>query len=366
MKMQCLSQNFKEAVAIADRNTSRNQSLPILNSILIDAQKNKIYLRATNLDSAIELYVPGKVLDSGSIVVPSKTLNMFISNTKDDQVVFQEQKNNLHVKTAKSESVIRGLQKEDFPIFPKIDSGYSVKLQSPEFRQAISSVVVAVSNSDIKPELNSVFFKIFKNTLKIAATDSFRLAEYILVSKNINSEQLLSFLVPQKSILEMARLMDKDEDVELGISKNQITLISDRFKFISRLTDGHFPDYEQIIPKNFKITALTKKNDLLANLKVAGVFVGKLNDITLKFDPVEKSVALETAHSEIGGHTSTIDSSIQGEAANMKFNLRYLSDGILQINHEYIVFSINGDSSPLLMKGKGDASYTYLLMPMRG
>ena len=164
----------------------------------------------------------------------------------------------------------------------------------------------------------------------------------------------------------MLKLLDDDEEISVGIGKNQVVLSSANYKFISRLTDGKFPDYEQILPKTFKTAAVAQKADILSGIKLASVFVGKLNDISLLFNPAKKAIYLNTSHSEIGEHSSVIPSAVAGENVAAKFNWRYLLDGISQINNEYVEFNMNSDQSPLLIKGKGDASYIYLVMPMRG
>ena len=366
MKIQCLNKNLKDVVVIAERNTSKNQTLPILNSILLEANKDKIKIRATNLETAIEINVFGKIQETGILTIPAKTISSFLVNIGDDQIILQTQKNNLFIKTNTIETTIRGYPPEDFPIFPKLESPETFTLTSPELRQGLSSVVIASSVSDIKPELASIFFSIFKNTIKIAATDSFRLAEKNLVLKKMRAEKMLSFLIPQRAVGEILRLLENDEDIEVGVNKNQIIFSGSNYKFISRLTDGKFPDYEQIMPKKFNTTAMAKKSDILSHIKLAGVFVGKLNELSLTFNPTKKAILLNTSHSDVGEHSSTVAAAVQGESIVAKFNWKYLLDGISQINNEYVEFNINSDQSPLLIKGRGDASYLYLVMPMRG
>lgn len=366
MKLQCMNHNLKDAVVIAERSTSKNQTLPILNSLLIDAEKDKIKIKATNLETAIEIIVPGKIFEQGSVVVPAKILSSFLSNTNFEQVTFQTNKNNLFIKTDATETVIQGYQLDDFPIFPQINAQEKFIVPASELKHGISSVAITASHSDIKPELSSVFFNVFKNTIKIAATDSFRLAEKIIISKNIQQEKSIYFLIPQKGAQEILKLLNEDENVEFGVNKNQIILKNKNFTFISRLTDGKFPEYEQILPKTFKTTAIVKKSDISSHIKLAGVFVGKLNDICLTFDPTKKSIIIKASNSDVGEHSSQINAIVQGDNISSKFNERYLSDGISQINSEYIEFDLNTQDSPLLIKGKGDNSYFYLLMPMRG
>ncbi len=371
MKFICLTRIIKEVVNIAERNTAKNQTLPVLNSILLIAENNKIKIRATNLETAIEVYIPCKVESVGSVVVPAKSISSFLSNITDEQVTFQDQKGNLLVKTSKTQTIIKGYQSEDFPLFPKIESNTNITLSSTDLKNSLSSVVIASSISDIKPELASVCIKIFKNNIKFIATDSFRLAEKTIVLKNMSNDTLTSILVPQKSILEILRIIDKpvsgkEENIKIGFNKNQFIVTDEHVCFISRLTEGVFPDYEQIIPKNFKTEAVAKSAEMINHIKLSSVFVGRLNDLTLKFNSQKKSINFYASNPDIGEHTSEMEVAIQGEDTSAKYNWKYLFDGISQIKSEYAVFNVSGDQTPLLIKGKGDMSYVYLVMPMRG
>src|SRR3989338_11527769 len=365
MKINCLIQNLRDAVQIAERNTSKNQTLPILSSVFIDADGGKIKIKATNLETAVEINVPGKAEDGGSVAVLAKTLSLFLSNLKDEQVILESKKNNLFIKTKTAQTTIRGFSSEDFPLFPKIESVETFSLPAHELKAAISGVAVAVSTSDIKPELSSVLFKVFKNTVKLAATDSFRLAEKTIVSKNISVEKMVSFLIPQRSIQEILKIIEND-DIKFGFNKNQIVLHNNNIRFISRLTEGNFPDYEQILPKEFKISAIAEKTDIVSNLKIASIFTGKLNDLNIGFSSEKKSISFQTSNPDIGEHSSELKTTIAGGDEIVKFTWRYILDGVAQINQEYVVFDLNNSEPPLLIHGKGDSSYIYLVMPMKG
>ncbi len=371
MKFTCLVKNIREAISVAERNTAKNQTLPILNSIFLSAENNKIKIRATNLETAIEINFSSKVESSGNVVVPAKSISAFLANIGDENIVFQNQKDNLLIKTSKTQTVIKGYQPEDFPIFPKIESNNYINLNSYDLKDAFSGVVIASSISDIKPELASVCLKIFKNSIKFIATDSFRLAEKTLPLKNAYNNSLSLMLIPQKSIMEILRIIEKplsgkDEDIKISFNKNQFIIQNNNICFISRLTEGVFPDYEQIIPKNFKTEAVAKSQDIVNHIKLSSVFVGRLNDLNLKFNIQKKSISFYSSNPDIGEHMSEVETVIQGEDISAKYNWKYLADGISQLKSEYVVFSLSGDQTPLLIKGKGDNSYLYLIMPMRG
>lgn len=367
MKVNCLAKILKEALVVAERNTTKNQTLPILGSLLLEAQENnKIKIKATNLETAVEIILPAKVEKQGSLAVPAKNLSSFVSNiSSEENILIQNQNGNIFVKTPKTQTVIKGHKTEDFPLFPKVSEIVSVNFNGESLKEALSSVVTACSVSDIKPELSSVYMKIFKNTIKFTATDSFRLAEKTITSKNNYSDKSFSILIPQKSVLEILRIIGAGE-VVCGFNKNQLILTSGNVKFITRLVDGVFPEYDQIIPKEFKTSILAANSDFVYSLKLSSVFVGRLNDVSLKFDPQKKTSSFYTSNADVGEHNSEIDCEVKGEEVKAKYNWRYLFDGVSQIKSEHIMMGLNGDQAPLVLRGKGDGSFLYLVMPLRG
>lgn len=367
MKVICNTKLLKEAVLIAERNTSKNQTLQVLGSLFIEAnEQNKLKIKATNLEIAVEITIPAKIENQGSVVLPAKNLNMFISNISEESLTIQDQNNNIFIKTQNTKTVLKGLNSEDFPLFPKTGEINFVNFNGYEFKNALSSVIVSSSLSDIKPELASIYLRFFKNSVKFSATDSFRLSEKTIVSKENYSDKLVSILIPQKSVIEMLKIIPEEEKISIGFNKNFLSLNTGSIKLISRLVEGVFPDYDQIIPKNFKTNVLVKGEEFIRSIKVASALSGRLNDITLEFDPQKKSNSFYTSNSDIGEHSSEITAEVSGDKVKVKYNWKYLFDGVSQIKSEYLSLGLNGDNLPMVIKGKGDNSFLYLIMPMRG
>ena len=343
----------------------------------MEASKNELFVRATNLETAIEIKIPAKVEQPGMVIISGKTLSAFLSHIKDETILLQNQKENIFIKTNQTETTLRGFSPDEFPLFPHIDVIASCTLAVEDIRTALHQVVIAVSTSDIKPELASVSWKLFKNSGKLAATDSFRLAERTIISKKNTFDNVMSFLLPSIAAHELARLFEgntkdnaisfgKEKEITIEFNKNQIIVRNTTMRFISRLTEGNFPDYEQIIPKNFSTEVVIEKDVLLQQIRFASVFVGKLNDMSIEFNPQKKEISFHASNPDTGEHTAHITASIQGETGSAKFNWRYLYDGVQNITTEYVILGFNGEQSPLFVKGKGDQSYLYLAMPLRG
>ncbi|MEK7559733.1 MAG: DNA polymerase III subunit beta [Patescibacteria group bacterium] len=367
MKVICNTKVLKEAVMIAERNTSKNQTLQVLSCLFIEAsEQNKLKIKSTNLEIAVEINIPAKIESIGSIVLPAKNLSMFISNISEENIAIQNQNNNIFIKTQNTKTVLKGLNPEDFPLFPKTGEVSLVNFNGYEFKEALSSVIGSSSLSDIKPELASVYLRFFKNSVKFAATDSFRLSEKDLVSKENYSDKLISILIPQKSVIEILRIISEEEKINIGFNKNFLVLNTGSIKLISRLVEGIFPDYDQIIPKNFKTNILVKYEEFTRSIKIASSLSGRLNDINLEFDPQKKLISFYTSNSDIGEHNSEIHGEVTGDKLKVKYNWKYLFDGVSGIKSEYLNLGLNGDNLPMIIKGKGDNSFLYLIMPMRG
>lgn len=366
MKVICNTKVLKEAVMIAERNTSKNQTLQVLSCLFIEAsEQNKLKIKSTNLEIAVEINIPAKIESIGSIVLPAKNLSMFISNISEENIAIQNQNNNIFIKTKSTQTVLKGLNTEDFPLFPKIGEITPVLFDGLEIKDSLSNVVVSSSLSDIKPELASIYLRFFKNSVKFAATDSFRLAEKTMVSKENYSDKMSSILIPQKSVSEIVRIIQQDK-ITIGFNKNFLVLDTGQVKFISRLVDGVFPDYDQIIPKNFKTNVLVKNEDFVRSIKIASALSGRLNEITLKFNPQKNLISFYTSNSDVGEHNSDVEAEITGEEVKVKYNWKYLFDGVSQVKSDYLSLGLNGDNLPMIIKGKGDNSFLYLAMPMRG
>ena len=162
------------------------------------------------------------------------------------------------------------------------------------------------------------------------------------------------------------RLLEvEDGAIEINSAEAQVTFVAKRFQMVSRLTEGSYPDYERIVPTKFSTEVEVEKRGLLEALRIAGLFVGKLNDVSLLIKPSKGLIEVETANTEVGENMSSTSAQIRGEELTIKFNYRYLLDGINQITSDVITLSFTGNSGPVLMRNKGDNSYFYIAMPMK-
>jgi DNA polymerase III subunit beta len=366
MKLECVKNNLKEALLAAERFTGKQLSLPVLKFVLLVAGERSLKIRATNLDIGIEIEVPAKIQKEGVMAVPADILGNFLSNLPSEKNVTIEQVNqNLTLSGASFSTLIKGTGYEDFPTLPFVTKGVSVEIDAKALLSGFRSTMFAVSTSDIKPEFASVYCYSDDHMLVFVGTDSSRLSEKKIPFKK--SLEQISILIPGKNVAELVRALEHiDGKVEMKVAKNQISLFTEGLQITSRLIDGTFPDYKQIIPKQYSTEAIVLRQDLLDRLKLTTVFSGKLQQIRLKIHPAEKLIEVESRSEDIGETSHQMEATLKGDSVELLLNQRYLIDMISITQSDSINLLAAGSGKPLVMKGVGDSTFTYLVMPMKG
>lgn len=366
MKFVAIKDNLKEAILLVEKTTGKKVTLPILNAILFKAEKGAITLTATNLETGIEVWIPGKVVEEGQVALPARVISSYVSFLTDEQVSLESQKENLTITASRGKTLIKGFPAADFPLLPKLKRDYVFSVNSAAVREALGQVLVAAATSDIKPEIASVFFQFAPKGLTIAATDSFRLTERKIEALFKMEGESMGMLLPSRSASELMRLLEIDDgEVEINIAKGQVTFVTKRFQMVSRLTEGSFPDYGRIIPTKFATEVTIKREELIQALRLSGLFAGKLNDVALALNASKGTIELTTANTEVGESVSRVEAAIRGDSLTISFNLRYFLDGINQLTSERIFLGFNGSSGPVLMRNQEAINYFYIAMPMR-
>lgn len=375
MEIKISKENFLRVSLVAEKITGKNLNLPILNSFLISAQKGKMKITATNLDVSLEIYAPAKIENEGVAAVPSRLINSVFSNIKENITTLKQDGVNLKIITESANAVLKTNSLEDFPILPKFKKEKGFKININDFLSGLKSVFFAASVSYFKPEIASVYIHFSKNQIDFAATDSFRLMEKSVVSEGGDFGESGDILLPIKSAVEIIRILDEiakqDKEIEINYNKNEILIFNDSFSFFSRLTEGVFPDYKQFIPKDFLGEAVLDYAETMGALKAAGVFLSRLNDITLEIYPTEEYMELKTANSDLGEYYSKMKIKINGfsgfkeEKIKLTLNLKYLLDGILRMPQDEIILKISDEGKPAVIKSSKDKNILYLVMPMK-
>lgn len=363
MKLECKIEEIKNKIFQVERITGKNLTLPILNSILLIASGKSLKLRSTNLSLGIEVEIPAKIEKEGIVAISGSVLNAIFSNvSQNENVLLESIDGNLLIQTKKSKIKLKGQPHEDFPTIP-IVSGVSFDIESKKLVDGIKSVYYSSSVSDIKPEISSVFMYTNEDNLVFVSTDSFRLAEKKIKIKKI--EEIGGILIPFKNIPEILRVFGESNSIlKVCFNKNQISFSSDGVYLTSRVIDGVFPDYRQIIPKSSETDIVVLKQDLLSALKLSNIFSDKFNQVNLRVAPKEKVFELSSRNNDIGENKTYLDAAITGENIELGFNYKYFLDCFQSITTDSVSIKLSGASSPLVITPVSDSSFVYLIMPM--
>lgn len=364
MKIEAIKEKIQTAIGKTERFSGKHLSLPILSHVLLIAKKGNLTVRATNLDMGIEYSVPVKVEKEGVVAVPSGILSSFISNLRNTKNVTLEQKEQkLNVFSQSANALINISSSDDFPTIPKAD-GVAFQLDPQVLVKGLRSVQYAGAVGNLKPELSSVYLYQDQDELVFVATDSFRLAEKRVPLKK-GSPSIPSVLIPVKNAGELVKLLEEEKgDVSVSVGKGQLSVEGENFYVTTRLVEGSFPDYRQIIPKEFTAEAVALREDVAGALKLTTLFSDRFNQLRFIVNPKKKQFDLVARNGDLGESTEGIPAALTGVAIESNFNHRYVGDCISTVGKDSISFRFSGENRPLLIGGVGDSSFRYLVMPM--
>lgn len=363
MEIEISQSTLLEALELVGKISTKHVSLPVLQCVLFEAKAQSVILRATNLEIGIEITKPATVAEEGIVAVPATVLLQTIQLISQPTITLRLEEQTLYVVTKSSETQINTIPHDEFPTFNKID-GTTITINHSLFSLGIRSVAFAASQSSIKPELGSInILQKKEHSLTFVATDSFRLMEKTTPQKGVTLEH--NILLPQKNALECARLCDVlGEDPQLITTENQIALsFAQAGVYVTaRVVNGSFPDYEQIIPKEYSTFVTVLKNDLATLFKKTNIFLNRFAQVTLTISTA--GITASANNGEVGTTTESITAQMEGEEIALNFNQRYLLEPLQHITDDSLKLSFAGIGRPLVYTGVSDASFRYLVMPM--
>jgi DNA polymerase-3 subunit beta len=371
MKFTCTKENLLNILHQVIGIANKHANLPILNNVLIQAINSKVEIISTNLEIAIKTNLRAKIEEEGSFTVPAKTLTDFVNLLPEDQIHLSMEDNELIVVCGNSKTKIKGANAEDYPVLPEIEEKNGYVIDANNFKDSLAKVVIAVAKNEIRQELSGVYFGFFTLRYKgliMAGTDSYRLAEKKI--EVLQGEQSTECIVPARTVQEMVRLISlaKDEQTEnnirLWVSDNQIAIRYSNFEMSSRMIDGRYPDYAQIIPNEFKTNVTVSTDSLIKKIKTASLFT-TLGVNAVNFEISSGQLSISSNSTQTGEHSSSLDAKIVGEDNKTLLNHRYVLDGLQQISSNETELNINTSDTPCLLKPKDDNDYLYIVMPIR-
>lgn len=362
MKFIINQRDISKHINIAQRGISSRTTLQILDGILIETMKDKIKLTATDLEISIETFVDCEILEEGSIVVNSRIFGDIIKKLPDAPITIEVKNNNINIKCENSEFNIIGNPGDDYPDLPIVIEQTSFVLPKDLFKNAIRQTVFATTQDETRPSLTGVLLEIKDNTISFVSLDGYRLAlRKIPTNSNIN----LKIIIPGRSLNELNKILeDREEDITISAAPGQVIFnIGDTIVY-SRLLEGQFFNYKDIMRQDHKTKVIVNKKDFQHGLERASLLAKEEKANLIRLNVIDSNVIIRS-NSEIGDVYEKLDSTQEGENLNIAFNSRYILEGIKILEADEIELNFMGSLNPCIINGIEDSSYIYLVLPVR-
>lgn len=362
MKATVTQENLNRALTAVNRVASTKTSLPILSNILIRTDNNRLQIAATNLEIASVCQIGAKIEQEGTLTIPARLVSEFVSNLPKENVILKIDGTKLHITSGNYKSTINGVVADDFPTLPTIEPTSTIRLSSNLLKQAISQTVITASHDDTRPVLTGVLFHSFEDDLYMAATDGYRLAERRLAP----TKDTVKALIPASTLQEVARVIPDDcDEVEMQFDDSQVRFNMGDIALTSRLIEGNFPDYRQLIPKTTDIKADVETAELLRITKIASLFARESGgSVTLHTDSTKKTISIHSIASQLGENTSETPAEVNGEGS-ITLNSRYIIEGLGCVESDKINFGFSGKLAPCVIRPTKTDDYQHIIMPLK-
>lgn len=364
MKIECTQGNLQRALSLVSRTVGTRSTLPVLANILLRTEKGRLRLSATNLEMGISTIVGGRVEEEGDITLPAKLLSEFIATNPDEIIQLSTKDDEATLKSSHFTAQIKGIAASEFPAIPEITSEFEADVSSSELKQAITQTVFSAAVDETRPVLAGMLVKIKADEMRLVATDSFRLAEKTLkLDKKVTSET--EVIIPARTMIEVVRLLeDEANPVRLRLGENQVAFSIGETYLISRVVEGSFPDYEQIIPKELPIKTQANRGELVNAMKMSTLFARDAAG-SVKIKISAKQIEVLATSPQLGENKSTVQAETKGEELEIAFNARYFLDALLVLSGDKVDLGFVGKLNPCVLRDITDPNFQYIIMPLR-
>ncbi len=365
MELTVTQENLTKALGSVGRVASSKTGLPILSNILLRTDANRLLVAATNLEIASTHYIGAKIVTPGAITIPARLVSDFISSLPKGAVELKVKGDHLTITSGSYTSVINGVIADEFPELPTIDESSSIQysINATDFKQAVTQTIITSSNDNTRPVLTGVYWHSFEGSLYLAATDGYRLAERRLME----TKSEVAAIIPSTTLQEVIRtLSDETDEVEMLFDETQVRFRVGESEITSRLIDGNYPDYRQLIPATSETNIDINTSEFVRITKIAGLFARESGgSVTLTADKEKQTLAVHSIASEYGENTSNTPAEVS-EDGQVTLNSRYLSEALSVIDGDHVEFRFSGKLAPCVLTKKGDdVNYKHIIMPLK-
>lgn len=377
MKITCKQQDLSRGLSTVSHAVSNRSTLPILSNILLAAEHNRLKLSATNLEIGITCWIDAQVQQEGATTVPAKLLADFVSSLPPTSVEISvpEESHTLNIKVSGRSANIKGMDASEFPTIPSAEGGeLPVQMEATLLKEMISQVAFAAADDDSRPVFTGVLVQVSEEKLTFAAADAFRLAVRV-ASLPGDGHPRGDILVPARTLTELGRILPSEGVVHMIVTPNrsQVLFHTEQVDLVSRLIEGTFPNYRQIIPTEHATRAIVETKEFAGIVKSAALFARDSSNITRikvnagSSDGLEPgAVTVEATAEDLGDNVGTVNAAVEGPDLQIIFNVKYLADVLTVIDTSEVALEVTSATKPGIIKPVGRVSdeYIYVIMPM--
>ncbi|SET72253.1 DNA polymerase III, beta subunit [Natronincola peptidivorans] len=362
MRFSCQQKTLVNSINIVQKAVSSKTTLPILKGIYLEVFNSHLKLVATDLEIGIEHVLEVNTYEEGSVVIDARLFSEIIKKLPDAEVeIALKEDNHLYIKCENSEFNIISHNPEDFPELPTIEEEYSYEITEDLFKNMIKQTVFATSHDESRPVLTGVLMEIEEDTLNMVALDGYRLA---LRKGKIQGPIDNKVIIPAKTLSEINRIISEEENIHITLTENHGLFTIGNTKLISRLLEGEFINYKQILPKEYKSKIKVKTKSLLDSIERASLLAREGKNNLVKFVVDENRLNI-TSNSELGKVQEDVYIDLEGEAIEIAFNSKYFIDALKIVEDEEVYLEFTTNLSPGILKPVSNDNYTYLILPVR-
>jgi DNA polymerase-3 subunit beta len=369
VKLSVMQENLARGLSVVSRAVSSRSSLPVLVNVLLRTEDAGLKLTATNLEIGITSWVPGRIDDEGSLTVPARLITDVVSGLPAGERVDLEVEDGttLHIRSGRTQARLRGIDAEEFPVIPAAGERPTTRVAQKALRHALAEVTFAAAADEARPILTGVLTRFTGDALTLAAADNYRIAVKTL--DILQPVEDTSIVVPARSYTELMRILsesDEPVDILLAPAKSQVIFHVEGTELVSRLIDGQFPNYQQVLPASHATRALVDRDDLLKAVRLSALIASSAaNVVRLRVGEEGAAGITIVAAADVGDTEGQVEAQVDGDAVTIAFNARYLVEALQNVEADRLALELSGPLSPGVLKPVDDDRYVHVIMPVR-
>jgi DNA polymerase III subunit beta len=369
VKLSVMQENLARGLQVVSRAVSARSTLPVLNNVLLRTEDGGLKLTATNLEIGITYWVAGKIDVGGAVTVPARLFADIVAGLPTNEVVNLELQANetLNIQAGHFETRVKGIDAEEFPAIPTAGERPTTRVPQNLLRAALGEVTFAAATDEARPILTGVLAKFEGDKLTLAAADNYRIA--VKTVKVLDPVEETGVVIPARALHELSRVLaDVDDPIDVVISqgRNQVVFHLEGIDLVSRLIDGQFPNYQQVLPKSFTTKATVDREQLLKAVRLASLIASaSANIVKIQVGQDAELGMTVSAAADVGDNRCDLEATVEGDGTTIAFNAKYLLDVLDHVEADRFSVELNGPLSPGVFRPVGDAQYVHVVMPVK-